>query len=222
MIIQTPLRFSLLWLGFLTLCHPVVHAGKLKCWTNDDGVYSCGNVVPPQYAHKGHDELNSRGRVVEEIAPEKTKEEREALLAEEQSKEEALRLKAEQEAEDQKLLIIYPSENAISRARDGKLASIDAAIKVANNQMAFYQKSLEEAEKAMDRSERRASKRKIDQIEAEKLVKHINYLKAQIARFKQDIADKHTDKVQVNEKFDGYLKKYQQIKQRILDKRNNR
>jgi len=202
-----------------------VSASSFKCWTNDKGVYTCGNIIPPKYSPKGHDQFDKHGRKIDSIAPEKSKAERDALLAAEREKE-LERLRAEkQEAEDRKLLDIYPSEAAILRGRDGKLASIDAGIKVAENQLGFYEKSLLQAQKASRRIYHRAERpnaRSDDKLEAEKLTKHLVYLKEQIKRFKQNITDKHQDKIKISKDFDVHLKNYREIKHRLKKKHSRK
>ncbi len=209
------LSICVLWTNSLS-------AGNFKCWTDDKGVYNCGNVIPPEYSPKGHDQFDKRGRKVESVAPEKSKVEREAILSAEREQEIA-RIKAEkQEAEDRKLLDIYPSENAIMRARDSKLASIDAGIKVSKNQLGFYEKSLQQAQKASRRIYHRAERpnaKEDDKLEAKKLTKHLGYLKDQIKRFKQNIADKHADKDKIRQDFEIHMKNYREIKRRLKRKR---
>ncbi len=41
------------------LCLGTAQAGKIKCWTNSDGVRECGNIVPQEYTQGGHDEIDT-------------------------------------------------------------------------------------------------------------------------------------------------------------------
>lgn len=50
-------------------------AGRIKCWTNDDAVRECGNVIPPQYSQQDHKEINRQGVTVATSRRAKTKDE---------------------------------------------------------------------------------------------------------------------------------------------------
>ena len=54
----------------------------IKCWTNKDGVRECGNVVPPEFAQQGHDEVSSGGVTRESTRRAKSLEELKAEHAE--------------------------------------------------------------------------------------------------------------------------------------------
>ncbi len=180
---------------------PSAQAGpSIKCWTNDDGVKECGTVMPPEYAPKGHQVISPERGVVKEIGPQKTPEEIAELMrkaAEEKAREEAEKQRL---AEGKALLDAYPTETDIILARDGKLASVDAAIQVAENQIQFFQRSLQEAENAV----------KIQP--SEELKKHIANLKDQIEKFKQIVKDKHQEKKRIHQEYEVILKKYRDYK----------
>ncbi len=53
---------------------PPAHA-RIKCWTNKDDIRECGNVVPPEYSQKGHEELSDQGIVIDRKERAKTPEE---------------------------------------------------------------------------------------------------------------------------------------------------
>ena len=72
-------RFILLVLATLVvlICAeiPLPASARIKCWTNSEGVRECGNVVPPEYAQKGHREMSNQGIMIKEVARAKTPEE---------------------------------------------------------------------------------------------------------------------------------------------------
>ena len=61
-------------LSLLALLLPF-HAHAFKCWTNNEGVRECGNVVPPEYAQQKTRTINERGITTEVKERAKTKEE---------------------------------------------------------------------------------------------------------------------------------------------------
>jgi len=188
----------------------------IKCWVNESGVKECGSVVPPEYASQGHKVLNLQGDVMQQVGREKSPEERNQLLAEEQRKLKEERLRTEQEAQDKKLLDLYPSESDILIARDGKLASVDAAIRVAQDQLDFYRRSLEEAEKTIARDDIKKSKD-----EYERLNRHTTNLKQQITRFEKMVVTKNQEQEDIKQEYQGYLLRYQEIKRRLRNERFN-
>ena len=73
---------------------------KIKCWKNNEGVRECGNVVPPEFAQQGHEEVSSGGVKRESTGRAKSLEELEAERAEAKRKAAAEMLEREQAAKD--------------------------------------------------------------------------------------------------------------------------
>ena len=76
-----------------------VHA-RLKCWTNNEGVKECGNSVPPEYAQRGHQELNKSGVVKDEKKRAKTDEELDEQKRLDEIQAEKDKIAAEQKKKD--------------------------------------------------------------------------------------------------------------------------
>lgn len=74
-------------------------------YTNDKGHTVISNTLPSQYARKGYEILDSRGQVLNIVAPALTAEQKRALA----QQEEALRKKDAQKARDNELLSLYSS-----------------------------------------------------------------------------------------------------------------
>lgn len=100
----------------------------IKCWTNDEGIRECGNVVPPEFAQQGHKEINKQGITIKEMQPAKSPEE----IAEErrraEEREAAARTAVEQASKDRVLLDTFTTTDDIMLARDGKLQAIESRI----------------------------------------------------------------------------------------------
>ena len=91
------------------------NAARFKCWTNDEGVRECGNVVPPKYSQKQHEEVNNQGVTVRQITRAKTKEEierEEKAAAEKAAREkEVARIAKIRAAKDRVLLDTFTTED---------------------------------------------------------------------------------------------------------------
>ena len=181
------------------------NAGAINCWVNKLGVRECGSIIPPEYAKQEHEVRNRQGEVVQEVQAEMSEAERRAIREKEKAEEEAKRLAEVQEKEDMALLDAYPTASDILVACNGKVASIKAAVDVANNQVKFYAKSLKDAEELRDRTEK----------PSEELLLHIKNLKRQLAGFERTIADKYKEKDAIIQQHQEHLYRYQQVKRRL-------
>ena len=129
---------------------PLTASARIKCWTNNEGVRECGNIVPPEYAQKGHREISDHGITVNEVAraktPEELRREREEaarLAAEKAEQERIARKRAEH---DRVLLSTFATEGDLLLARDGKLQTIESRIRHARGIISQLQKKLQNLE----------------------------------------------------------------------------
>ena len=116
----------------LSLGSPGAQA-KIVCWEDKDGVRSCGNAVPPEYAQQSSKRISKQGVTVERTRRAKTgeelKQEREAKLKQAEKEKEQHRIATEQARKDRVLLQTYNTEDELELARGGKIAVIDSRIK---------------------------------------------------------------------------------------------
>ncbi len=158
------------------------HARSIKCWTNNEGVKECGNVVPPEFAQKGHQEVSKHGLVREEQERAKTEEE----LAEEErlaaiEAEEAR--KAEEQAKQDKILLnTFSSVDDIEMTRDGKMAAFESSIKHTNKRTEKIQTDLDK------RIQTAADQERAGKAPSEALLKDIESLRRQIKNNESYIA----------------------------------
>lgn len=161
---------TLVSLAVLTalLCAAVthVHAARIKCWTNKEGVRECGNVVPPEYAQKGHKEVSKSGLTIkrheraitaEEKAEREAKAEAERVAKIKAEKAERIerRRRVEQTALDRTLLDLYVTEEDLTLAHERKVQAIESTIKHRRShigkleeQLAKFQKHAADKERA--------------------------------------------------------------------------
>lgn len=182
-------------------------AAKIKCWTNDEGVRECGESVPPEYAQQGHKELNKRGIVVdekdralteEEIAEQRRQEERQAR--QERKREKQRRL-------DAVLLQTFSSEKDIIRARDDKIAAMNAQIKLAESRNEKLQADLDK------RLETAAAHERAGKQQPKDLLKDIENLRRQIQTNDEFIAGTKAERERIKEKYNADLERFRELKQ---------
>lgn len=144
-------------------------AGSFKKWVDENGVTHYGTVVPPQYIDKGHSELNERGIEVRRYERAKTEEEIERDRALAALRAEQKKLLEEQQARDRILLNLYRNEDDLVMARDGKIAQLDAQIRLNHNEIRRLKSRLSEfqaAAAAAERSGKQLTKRQQENLDS--------------------------------------------------------
>jgi hypothetical protein len=110
-------------IGF-ALMQPVTAAEYYR-YVNDQGLTVLDRLgVPPEYIEKGYQVVDDRGRVVRDVPPAPSLEERQRLVAEKNKAK-----------SDTQLLRIYSEPADVDRARDRKLAELDGVIGVAQSNL---------------------------------------------------------------------------------------
>ena len=184
---------------------PPAHA-RIKCWTNKDDIRECGNVVPPEYSQKGHEELSDQGIVIDRKERAKTPEEleEERRLAAIQAEED--RKARKKEIADRVLLDTFASEDDLVLARDGKLAAIEQTIHVAESRIKKLQKSLNEIMSMAAEMERRGKP------PADGTQNEIDVVRAQIAENRAYIKTLHKEQDAVRNAFESDLTRFKELK----------
>ncbi|MCZ6719806.1 MAG: hypothetical protein V3S73_08660 [Gammaproteobacteria bacterium] len=184
---------------------PPAHA-RIKCWTNKDDVRECGNVVPPEYSQKGHEELSDQGIVIDRKERAKTPEEleEERRLAAIQAEED--RKARKKEIADRVLLDTFASEDDLVLAQDGKLAAIEQTIHVTESRIKKLQKSLNEIMSMAAEMERRGKP------PADGTQNEIDVVRAQIAENRAYIKTLHKEQDAVRNAFESDLTRFKELK----------
>lgn len=184
---------------------PPAHA-RIKCWTNKDDIRECGNVVPPEYSQKGHEELSDQGIVIDRKERAKTPEEleEERRLAAIQAEED--RKARKKEIADRVLLDTFASEDDLVLTRDGKLAAIEQTIHVAESRIKKLQKSLNEIMSMAAEMERRGKP------PADGTQNEIDVVRAQIAENRAYIKTLHKEQDAVRNAFESDLTRFKELK----------
>lgn len=204
-------RWSLLALvALVALASPEAMAAgmKIKCWTNHDGVRECGNIVPPEYAQKGHDEINERGLTVNSKQRAKTPEEIEAEREEQERLEAQRKLDEEQAKRDRILLATYATEYDMRLAHKGKVASIDSRIAHAEHLVRKLKENL--VELIQDAANQERSGKEV----SDQTLARISDVKKQIAEQNSFIAEREQEKFRINARFEDELAHFRRLKAR--------
>ena len=179
---------------------------SIKCWTNNEGIKECGNVVPPEYSQQGHEELSEQGVTVSKTERAKTAEE---LAADEEAKkQQAIReqMAKEQAAKDRVLLDTFTTEEDLILTRDGKLRAVDTRIVHAKQVTVGLERQREELEEQAA-NEERAGKSVSDELLAD-----IESVKRQIEEHTAFIKNREQEKTDLRAQFDIDLERYRQLK----------
>lgn len=173
-------------------------------WVDDHGVVHYGDQVPPQYATRERDVVNSEGVVVQRMAAQKTPEQ----IAAEQARKRAIEEKA---SRDRNLLNTYVSVQEIERLRDQRLALLADQIKVTSqfldilngrltrlraNSMHFQPYSHSPNAQPMP-----------DQL-ADDLVRVTNDIHTQ----QQNLAEKHREETAMRDQFSSDIQRFKELK----------
>lgn len=106
-------------------------AGKrMVCWTEDNGARACGDTIPPRYAGREKEILDSSGRTVKVIPGTLTPEQRAAKAEQAQRHAVAQREAERQAAYERALLTTYDQPQELAALRDNRLATVDTRIRL--------------------------------------------------------------------------------------------
>lgn len=114
---------------FASLCAsaaPTPDSETLVCWDDETGIRVCGDSVPPRYAKSERRVLDAQGRKVKTLPREATAEELATRRQRAQAEAEARRISEEQAVTDRRLLETYGDPAGVLRARNERLAALDA------------------------------------------------------------------------------------------------
>ncbi|MFT5391365.1 MAG: hypothetical protein ACI8PT_001560 [Gammaproteobacteria bacterium] len=198
-------------LVILALGHPPgASAKRIKCWTNDEGVRECGNVVPPKYAQRGYQSVNQQGVVIGRERRAKTPEElavERRLNAQKKAQEqETERLARLQETKDRVLLDTFTTEEDLVLAHKGRLAAIDSRLTHTKQIVSVLKGDLTGLERTAAEQERSG---KLVSRETENKIADTQ---RQITQQRQFVSDRHNEKSDLDEQFKKDVARYRELK----------
>ncbi len=198
------MRIFVFLLLSLVLSLPV--SARLYRWVDDQGHVHYSDHLPTTAVKKAHEELDEHGMVVKKEGRAKTPEEiaREKELA---RLREAQRHQAEeQQAKDQLLLKTYRNEDEIILARDGKLATYDAQIRIAHTNIDRFKNRLETLKKRAAAIELKGRRVPVN------LQRDLDNTRAQIKQSYASILRLEHDKDKIRKQYAADLDRFRELK----------
>ena len=178
----------------------------IKKWVDENGVTHYGTSIPPQYVNQAHEELNERGIAVKRVdraqTPEEIAREREleALRREQQ------RIVEEQRARDRILLNLYRTEDDLILVRNGKLAQIDAQIRLKKARIQQLKRQLSKWQAKAAARERKGQKPTTKQLE------NLRNIQQQMENTYAGIVEREADKKRITAQYQRELNRFRQLK----------
>ncbi|GMQ88199.1 MAG: hypothetical protein BMS9Abin08_1429 [Gammaproteobacteria bacterium] len=190
-------------LGFAAVS---THAGKLYKWIDDTGQIRYGDRIPPQYAKKKNETLNTQGIVVKTKDAAKTpqqieEEKRQAALQAEQE-----RIRIEVARKDSILLDTFTNEDEMIMTRDGKIDAIEAIIRVTNDRIEKNKQRL------ADLKLRAANMERSGKAIPKQLLREIADTRNQIQSNTGYIANRVVEQQRISEIFEADIKRFRELK----------
>jgi multidrug efflux pump subunit AcrA (membrane-fusion protein) len=185
-------------------------AGKLFKWVDEQGHVRYGDRIPPQYAGQRQQTLNPQGVVVETRAAAKTQEQlaQERRAAERAAEEE--RLRRDRARHDHMLLSTFSTEDDMVLTRDGKIAAIDAAVRLAKAR-------LEKAHLRLTALTRRAANmERSGKTVPTNLRKQIVDTRELIAQNEEYVKNQRNEQGKIRRRFEVDLKRFHELKTRQM------
>lgn len=181
---------------------------SIKCYTNEDGVRECGNVVPPEHAQQAIELKGKTGLTLQRQERAKTPEELAAEAAAKEEQEKAAREARAQAAADQILLQTYASEDDIKTTRDSQVASLQSQVKLSEGRIAKLDRQLDEmiAEAAEVQKQGKPL--------PENLTAGIEAMRLERANHRRFIDERGVEIKAINEKADADLARFRALKQK--------
>ena len=202
-------RLSLACTLALLCAAGVAHAEKppIKCYTNDEGVRECGNVVPPEHAQQDIELKGKTGLTLQHRERAKTREELAAEAAAKARKEAEERAAQEKSAADQILLQTYGSEEDITSARDSQISSLQSQIRISEGRIQKLDRQLDQliAEAAEDQKK---GKPVPDNVAA-----GIDSMRVELANQRRFVQERKAEIESINSKADGDLTRFRSLRQ---------
>jgi len=184
---------------------------RLYRWVDDDGVVHYGDRVPPEYADRDRDLLNTQGVRIgaeEGVLTEAEQAERARLAAVEDA---AVKARMADARRDQVLLDTYLSVQEIERLRDRRLELLEAQIKVTEHYLGNLRKRLERLQR--EASDYKPYSDKPDAPDVpEALGLELSRTIASISLYEQTLARSRAEQGALAEAFASDIERFQELK----------
>lgn len=188
------------------LLSPLAHAGKVYKWVDKDGNVHYSNTPPPEASQQERQVLDEHGNLTEVLRAPKTPEEIEAERQSQAERERERQLAEQQAAYDRMLLETYTSVRDMERDRDGRLAAIDAQIRVIGNAIGSLESqlaSLEQQKKHIESGGRAVP---------EDLQKRLANTREELLKNQKSLIERKNDQDELRARFDKEIQRFKELK----------
>jgi hypothetical protein len=184
---------------------------KVYRWVDENGEVHYGDAIPPKYANRDRNVLNSQGVRVGFEEGEVTPEERAAIARREAEAEAARAEKAESAARDRMLLATYLTVRDIEDLRDRRIELLESQIKVTELYLANLRKRLVSLQDEATAYKPYTAREGAPQI-PEALQLDISRTAASINLYEQTLARTRSDQITLKTAFDNDIARFRQLK----------
>lgn len=185
-------------------------AAKFYRWVDDKGETHYGTEVPPEYLQQQHKQINEHGVTTKVNQRTKTPEEAAAEAAERRRRAKMraaeLAVIEKQKQRDRVLLETYSSLDDMELARDGKIAAIEAVIRITKSNIAGVRSEMARATAEAARRERSG------QTVPPKLSRQIKDSQSQLQENLAFIGEQRQEQERVRKDFEREMKRYARLK----------
>jgi hypothetical protein len=180
-------------------------AGRLYKWVDEEGNVHYGDTVPPEYADRERRVINERGVTLgvteaAKSAEQRAEEERQARIREQQR-----RVAEKRAARDRILLQTFSNVDDMHLTRDGKIAAIEAVIRITRSNINGLRQALDQLTRRAAGHER-AGRRVPDELRRE-----IEAVQRQIETNEAFIEARRAEQDEVRAKFDADIKRFLEL-----------
>jgi hypothetical protein len=187
-------------------CLAAAQTGAIKKWVDADGVTHYGTSIPSEYLNKEHTELNQRGIEVKHVQRARTPEEIEREKELERLRKAQQQAIADQRAKDRILLNMFRTEDDLVMVRDGKLAQVNAQLKLKQSYVERLRKRLSNWQAAAAARERQGKKPTAKQLE------NLQTIQQQLENTYSNIVEKEAAKRRITNRYTYELSRFRQLK----------
>jgi hypothetical protein len=212
--LNRPTRF-VVFLAAAVLAAASVHAQKsgrsgqrLYRWVDAQGVVHYGDQIPPEYASRDRDVLNSQGVAIDSEKREISEADRQEQRKREAAAAADREAKEEIERRDRMLLATYLSVHDIEQLRDRRLELLDSRIKVTEVYVANLKTRLDTLHGEAKAFEKGAKPRPVPA----DLTKEIADTQGTIDSYEQSLERDRAEQAKVRASFEADIERFKQLK----------
>ena len=182
-------------------------AGKqLYKWTAEDGSTYYSDAVPPEEAKRALIIMDSKGNKIKKISRAKTAEE---YRKADKEKKRLLLIRKKKERKqkiDRDLRRMYPTEDAIARIRDEKIAAIDNGISLSADALKLYRNNIASLRKRA--AEYARARKKMPG----KIKRKIKDYRKLIIEMEHNVKTQRNNQEAIRQRYEKILTRYREIK----------